>query len=78
MITACLPSFHKLSFHSVVSSFAASWVWQFAIKIVAKGTIADVADIERVYRETFILTSLKHPNVIKLYEVCRGWIVHLP
>jgi hypothetical protein len=30
-----------------------------------------VADIERVYRETFILTSLKHPNVIKLYEVCR-------
>lgn len=26
-------------------------------------------DVERVYRETFILTTLKHPNIIKLFEV---------
>jgi serine/threonine protein kinase len=41
----------------------------FAIKIVSKDSIDTVADIERVYRETFILTTLKHTNIIKLYEV---------
>lgn len=40
-----------------------------AIKIVDKATIADVEDVERVYRETFILTTLKHKNIIKLLEV---------
>jgi serine/threonine protein kinase len=40
-----------------------------AIKIVEKATISDVEDVERVYRETFILTSLKHKNIIRLYEV---------
>ncbi len=40
-----------------------------AIKIVDKATIADVEDVERVYRETFILTTLKHRNIIKLHEV---------
>ena len=39
------------------------------MKIVDKSTISDVEDVERVYRETFILTSLKHQNIIKLYEV---------
>ena len=40
-----------------------------AIKIVDKSTISNVDDVERVYRETFILTTLKHPHIIKLYEV---------
>lgn len=40
-----------------------------AIKIVDKDGIADVEDVERVYRETFILTTLKHDNIIKLFEV---------
>lgn len=40
-----------------------------AIKVVQKSTIADVEDVERVYRETFILTTLKHKNIIKLFEV---------
>lgn len=40
-----------------------------AVKIVDKNTISNVEDVERVYRETFILTTLKHPNIIKLYEV---------
>mmetsp|Transcript_8467 Transcript_8467/g.16138 ORF Transcript_8467/g.16138 Transcript_8467/m.16138 type:complete len:366 (+) Transcript_8467:26-1123(+) len=40
-----------------------------AVKIVNKATIADVEDVERVFRETFILTTLKHPNIIKLQEV---------
>jgi len=40
-----------------------------AIKIVDKASIANVEDVERVYRETFILTTLKHKNIIRLYEV---------
>ena len=40
-----------------------------AVKIVEKSTISNVDDVERVYRETFILTTLKHPHIIKLYEV---------
>ena len=42
---------------------------QVAIKIVDKSGIANVEDVERVYRETFILTTLKHQNIIKLFEV---------
>ena len=45
---------------------------QVAIKIISKESISDVEDIDRVYRETFILTTLKHPNIIKLYEVSDG------
>lgn len=44
-------------------------LFQVAIKIVDKNQIANVEDVERVYRETFILTTLKHSNIIKLYEV---------
>lgn len=44
-------------------------VFQVAIKIVDKSGIANVEDVERVYRETFILTTLKHQNIIKLFEV---------
>jgi serine/threonine protein kinase len=40
-----------------------------AIKIVDKSSISDVNDVERVCRETFILTSLKHENIIRLYDV---------
>lgn len=39
------------------------------MKIVSKDSIKDVSDIERIYRETFILTNLRHPNIIRLYEV---------
>ena len=42
---------------------------EIAVKIVQKDSISDVEDVERVYRETFILTSLKHKNIIKLHEV---------
>jgi serine/threonine protein kinase len=31
--------------------------------------VANVEDVERVYRETFILTTLKHQHIIKLFEV---------
>ena len=40
-----------------------------AVKIVDKASISNVDDVERVYRETFILTTLKHPHIIKLFEV---------
>ncbi len=40
-----------------------------AIKYVAKVNIADVDDVGRVYRETFILTNLQHRHIIKLIQV---------
>jgi 5'-AMP-activated protein kinase catalytic alpha subunit len=39
-----------------------------AIKIVDKSAFDNVDDVERVYRETFILTKLNHVNVIRLFE----------
>jgi hypothetical protein len=47
-------------------------VLQVAIKFIAKGSISDIAEVERVSREFFILTSLEHKNVIRLYEVCKA------
>jgi serine/threonine protein kinase len=40
-----------------------------AIKILEKSRIKEVADIERVTREIAILKRIRHPNVIRLYEV---------
>lgn len=40
-----------------------------AIKILEKNRITDQADVERVIREIKILKAIKHPNVIKLYEI---------
>jgi len=40
-----------------------------AIKILEKARIVDLADVERVKREIHILTRVRHPNVIRLYEV---------
>lgn len=40
-----------------------------AIKILEKERIVDLADVERVKREIHILTRVRHPNVIRLYEV---------
>lgn len=37
--------------------------------MVDKKGIADVEDVQRVYRETFTLMTLKHENIIRLYEV---------
>lgn len=42
---------------------------RLAIKIVDKCSILAVDDVERVYRETFILTQLKHNNIIRLHDV---------
>ena len=37
----------------------------------------DLDDVERIYRESAILTSLKHPNIIRLYEVLdsHNWVL---
>ena len=40
-----------------------------AVKILEKDRISDRADFERVNREIRILKSIRHPNVIKLYEI---------
>ena len=40
-----------------------------AIKYIDKAGITDIASVERVSREFFILTSLTHKNVIRLHEV---------
>ena len=40
-----------------------------AVKILEKDRITDQADFERVNREIRILKSIRHPNVIKLYEI---------
>ena len=57
------------SFGKVKLAHHAKTKEKVAIKIVDKSGIANVEDVERVYRETFILTTLKHPNIIKLFEV---------
>ena len=40
-----------------------------AIKILEKERIVDVADVERVTREIHILKTVRHPNVLQLYEI---------
>lgn len=40
-----------------------------AIKILAKNKITDTSDIERVAREIHILKVVRHPNIIKMYEI---------
>lgn len=57
------------SFGKVKLAHHAKTKEKVAIKIVDKSGIANVEDVERVYRETFILTTLKHTNIIKLFEV---------
>lgn len=64
-----IPVFTQGSFGKVKLALNTKTNVQVAIKIVEKKTIADVEDVSRVYRETFILTSLKHGNIIKLFEV---------
>jgi 5'-AMP-activated protein kinase catalytic alpha subunit len=39
-----------------------------AIKILDKEKINDEADIERIRREIHILSILRHPNIVQLYE----------
>ncbi|KAA0167293.1 hypothetical protein FNF28_02825 [Cafeteria roenbergensis] len=41
----------------------------FAVKVLDRLRVSDVSDVERVSREFFILTSLEHPNVIRLHRV---------
>lgn len=40
-----------------------------AVKILEKGKIADVNDVERVAREIHILKLIRHPNIVQLYEI---------
>lgn len=40
-----------------------------AIKVLEKSKIKDKADIERITREIQILKTIRHPNLIQLYEI---------
>mmetsp|Transcript_3443 Transcript_3443/g.3199 ORF Transcript_3443/g.3199 Transcript_3443/m.3199 type:complete len:173 (+) Transcript_3443:1-519(+) len=40
-----------------------------AVKILEKDKIMEVADVERVAREIYILKLIRHPNIIQLYEI---------
>lgn len=40
-----------------------------AVKILEKDKIVEVADVERVAREIYILKLIRHPNIIQLYEI---------
>lgn len=40
-----------------------------AVKVLEKERITDVADVERVSREIYILKLIRHPNIIQLYEI---------
>lgn len=40
-----------------------------AVKILEKEKIKELADVERVTREIFILKIVRHPNIIQLYEI---------
>ena len=40
-----------------------------AVKVLDKDKISEVADVERVSREIHILKTVRHPNIIHLYEV---------
>ena len=40
-----------------------------AIKVLEKLKINDLADIERITREIYILKLIRHPNVVQLFEV---------
>ena len=51
--------------------FTSPPVHQVAIKSISKVSIADIAEVERVSREFFILTCLEHRNVIRLIEVAQ-------
>lgn len=42
---------------------------KYAVKFIDKSEMDDLDDVERIYRESAILTSLKHENIIRLYEV---------
>lgn len=40
-----------------------------AVKVLEKERIIDVADVERVAREVYILKLIRHQNVVQLYEI---------
>lgn len=46
------------------------WVLlQFALKFMSKKEVTDVDEVERLFRESAILTSLKCEHIIDLHEV---------
>ncbi|OMJ69520.1 hypothetical protein SteCoe_32751 [Stentor coeruleus] len=52
----------KLGYHNSTSE-------KVAIKILKKAKIADVADVDRITREIYILKIIRHPNIVQLYEI---------
>ena len=40
-----------------------------AVKIIDKNTIEDEDDKERIIREVEIMKTVRHPNIIHLYEI---------
>ena len=42
---------------------------QVAIKLITRGVIINLSEIERASREFYILQTLEHPNIIKLHDV---------
>lgn len=52
----------KLGVHNLTSE-------KVAIKVLEKAKIADVADVERVAREIYILKLIRHQNLIQLYDI---------
>ena len=39
------------------------------LKYLKNSKIKELADVERVTREIFILKLVRHPNIIQLYEI---------
>ena len=52
----------KIGVHNLTSE-------KVAIKVLEKAKIADVADVERVAREIYILKLIRHENLIQLYDI---------
>ena len=52
----------KLAIHSLTDE-------KVAVKILEKSKIQDNSDVERVTREIQILRTIRHGNIIQLYEI---------
>jgi serine/threonine protein kinase len=49
---------------------------QVAIKSVSLSAHQDISSIDRAWREVFILTSLDHEHIIRLFNVCHRLTWH--
>jgi len=48
-----------------------------AIKIMAKSTILKNRMVDQIKREISIMKIVRHPNIVRLYEVCLFVSMHL-